>query len=39
MSTGGQAIDAAVAAAFLAALAPAAMDACLAAAAQLEGRP
>ena len=36
MSVGGQAIDAAVTAAFLAALAPAAMDACLAAAAQLE---
>jgi hypothetical protein len=36
MSAGGQAIDAAVAAAFLAALAPAAMDACLAAARQLE---
>jgi hypothetical protein len=36
MSAGGQAIDAAVADAFLAALAPAAMDACLAAAAQLE---
>jgi hypothetical protein len=36
MSVGGQAIDAAVAAAFLAALAPAAMDACLAAARQLE---
>jgi DNA invertase Pin-like site-specific DNA recombinase len=36
MSTGGQAIDAAVAAAFLAALAPAALDACLQAAAQLE---
>jgi DNA invertase Pin-like site-specific DNA recombinase len=36
MSTGGQAIDAAVAAAFLAALAPAALDACLQAARQLE---
>jgi DNA invertase Pin-like site-specific DNA recombinase len=36
MSTGGQAIDAAVAAAFLAALAPAALDACLQAAEQLE---
>ena len=36
MSTGGQGIDAAVAEAFLAALAPAAMDACLAAARQLE---
>ncbi len=36
MSTGGQAIDAAVTAAFLAALAPAALDACLQAAAQLE---
>ena len=36
MSVGGQAIDAAVAAAFLAALAPAALDACLAAARQLE---
>jgi hypothetical protein len=36
MSAGGQGIDAAVTAAFLAALAPAAMDACLAAAAQLE---
>jgi hypothetical protein len=36
MSTGGQAIDAAVAEAFLAALAPAALDACLQAAAQLE---
>jgi DNA invertase Pin-like site-specific DNA recombinase len=36
MSVGGQAIDAAVAEAFLAALAPAAMDACLAAARQLE---
>jgi len=36
MSTGGQAIDAAVAGAFLAALAPAALDACLQAAAQLE---
>jgi hypothetical protein len=36
MSVGGQAIDAAVTAAFLAALAPAAMDACLAAARQLE---
>src|SRR5690348_10798586 len=36
MSAGGQAIDAAVAAAFLAALAPAALQACLAAAAQLE---
>ena len=36
MSVGGQGIDAAVAAAFLAALAPAAMDACLAAARQLE---
>ena len=36
MSVGGQAIDAAVTAAFLAALAPAAMDACLAAAAELE---
>ena len=36
MSTGGQGIDAAVTAAFLAALAPAAMDACLAAARQLE---
>ena len=36
MSVGGQGIDAAVAAAFLAALAPAAMDACLQAARQLE---
>jgi DNA invertase Pin-like site-specific DNA recombinase len=36
MSVGGQAIDAAVTAAFLAALAPAALDACLAAARQLE---
>jgi DNA invertase Pin-like site-specific DNA recombinase len=36
MSVGGQAIDAAVTAAFLAALAPAAMDACLQAARQLE---
>ncbi len=36
MSVGGQGIDAAVAEAFLAALAPAAMDACLAAARQLE---
>src|SRR5487761_294598 len=36
MDTGGQAIDAAVAAAFLAALAPAALDACLQAAGQLE---
>ena len=36
MNTGGQAIDAAVAAAFLAALQPAAMQACLQAAAQLE---
>jgi DNA invertase Pin-like site-specific DNA recombinase len=36
MNTGGQAIDAAVAAAFLAALAPAAMQACLQAAGQLE---
>ncbi len=36
MNVGGQAIDAAVAAAFLAALAPAAMQACLQAAAQLE---
>jgi DNA invertase Pin-like site-specific DNA recombinase len=36
MNVGGQAIDAAVAEAFLAALAPAAMQACLAAAAQLE---
>jgi DNA invertase Pin-like site-specific DNA recombinase len=36
MNVGGQAIDAAVAEAFLAALAPAAMDACLAAARQLE---
>ncbi len=36
MSTGGQAIDAAVAATFLAALAPAALDACLQAARQLE---
>jgi DNA invertase Pin-like site-specific DNA recombinase len=36
MSTGGQGIDAAVAAAFLAALAPAALDACLQAARQLE---
>jgi DNA invertase Pin-like site-specific DNA recombinase len=36
MSVGGQAIDAAVAEAFLAALAPAALDACLQAAAQLE---
>jgi hypothetical protein len=36
MSTGGQAVDAAVAAVFVAALAPAAMDACLHAAAQLE---
>ena len=39
MNVGGQAIDAAVAGAFLAALAPAAMHACLAAAAQLEARP
>src|SRR5213080_2580294 len=36
MNVGGQAIDAAVAEAFLAALAPAAMQACLAAAAELE---
>ena len=36
MNTGGQAIDAAVAAAFLAALQPAALDACLQAARQLE---
>ncbi len=36
MNTGGQAIDAAVAGAFLAALAPAALQACLAAAQQLE---
>ena len=36
MNAGGQAIDAAVAAAFLTALAPAALDACLAAAQQLE---
>ena len=36
MSVGGQAIDAAIADAFLAALAPAALDACLAAARQLE---
>jgi hypothetical protein len=36
MNVGGQAIDAAVAGAFLAALAPAALDACLAAAQQLE---
>jgi DNA invertase Pin-like site-specific DNA recombinase len=36
MNVGGQAIDTAVAAAFLAALAPAAMQACLQAAAQLE---
>ena len=36
MNVGGQAIDAAVAEAFLAALAPAAMQACLTAAAQLE---
>ncbi len=36
MNVGGQAIDAAVAQAFLAALAPAAMQACLQAAAQLE---
>jgi DNA invertase Pin-like site-specific DNA recombinase len=36
MSTGGQAIDAAVGGAFLAALAPAALQACLTAAAQLE---
>jgi DNA invertase Pin-like site-specific DNA recombinase len=36
MSVGGQAIDAAVAEAFLAALAPAALDACLQAARQLE---
>ncbi len=36
MNAGGQAIDAAVTEAFLAALAPAAMQACLAAAAQLE---
>src|SRR5271170_6342692 len=36
MSVGGQAIDAAVAAAFLAALAPAALEACLQAAEQLE---
>ena len=36
MSVGGQAIDAAVADAFLAALAPAALDACLQAARQLE---
>ena len=39
MSVGGQAIDAAVAAAFLAALAPAAMDACLQAAAPARRRP
>jgi DNA invertase Pin-like site-specific DNA recombinase len=37
MNVGGQGIDAAVAETFLAALAPAAMQACLAAAAQLEG--
>lgn len=36
MSAGGQAIDAAVAGAFLAAMAPAALDACLQAAGQLE---
>jgi DNA invertase Pin-like site-specific DNA recombinase len=36
MNVGGQAIDAAVAGAFLAALAPAALQACLAAAAELE---
>ncbi|PZS09387.1 MAG: recombinase family protein, partial [Solirubrobacterales bacterium] len=36
MNAGGQAIDAAVAGAFLTALAPAALDACLAAAQQLE---
>jgi DNA invertase Pin-like site-specific DNA recombinase/transposase-like protein len=36
MNVGGQAIDAAVAEAFLAAMAPAALDACLAAARQLE---
>src|SRR5205085_4921511 len=36
MNAGGQGIDAAVAEAFLAALAPAAMQACLAAAAELE---
>lgn len=36
MNVGGQAIDAAVAATFLAALAPAALDACLQAAGQLE---
>ncbi len=36
MNVGGQAIDAAVAGAFLTALAPAALDACLAAAQQLE---
>ena len=36
MDVGGQAIDAAIAAAFLAALAPAALDACLQAAEQLE---
>ena len=36
MSVGGQAVDAAVAEAFLAALAPAALDACLQAAEQLE---
>jgi hypothetical protein len=36
MNTGGQAIDAAVAAAFLAALQPAALDACLQAARQLQ---
>ena len=36
MNVGGQAIDAAVAEAFLAALAPAALQACLAAAHQLE---
>ena len=36
MNVGGQAIDAAVAGAFLTALAPAALDACLAAARQLE---
>ena len=36
MSVGGQALDAAVAAAFLAALAPAALDACLQAARQIE---
>ena len=39
MSVGGQAIDAAVAEAFLAALQPAALQACLQAARQLEARP